>query len=403
MVLELMDSSVDEAKQKYLDVMNSKEAKPEDFTDASMNYFEAVSSKIEKQVMQEYKELGSIQDVQVLQSRGIHTLTSEETKFYNEVSKDGGFNNVDVWPTTVLERVFEDIINDHQILRLIRFMPSAGITEVIRSKRLGFAQFGDLNKDMTGQLDAEFGVTKYHQLALTAFFLIGNDTLTLGPVWIDRYVRLALTEAIRDIWAEKIINGNGLDEPIGLLKDMDGASAPITGLPDKASSGTLTFADSKTMINEIGGIFDLMSTYTRKISPDDPGTKEQRYIKNRLYLIINPADYYKIITRATIQNDAGLYVTNLPFIREERIIESEFVPENKLIAFVEDNYDATMSMPEQINQYKETFAMRRATLFTTEMLGNGQPRNNDSAKVFDLKLSSGGDETDSVPAKAKTK
>lgn len=399
MVLELKEKTIENAKKDFLEVVNSPEATPEDITNSMAGYMTSISDKIEKQVQEEYQELQNVKDAQVLQSRGIHTLTNEEINFYNEATKKGGFDNTDVWPTTVLDRVFEDIINDHQILRLIRFMPSAGITQVIRSRRLGFAIFGPLNKDLDGQLDAEFGVTEYGQLALTAFFLIGNDTLTLGPVWIDRYVRLSLTEAIRDIWAEKIINGTGLNEPIGLLKDMDGSLSPTTGLPDKATSGTLTFADSKTMIDEIGGILKTMSTYTRKISPEDPGTEEQRYIKGRVYLIINPVNYFDIVARATVQNAAGVYVTNLPFIQEDHIIESEFVPEDKVIAFVEDNYDATMSMPEQINRFKETFAMRRATLFSIEMLGNGQPRNNDSAKVWDLKLTKATPEEASLKTK----
>ena len=57
-----------------------------------------------------------------------------------------------------------------------------------------------------------------------------------------------------------------------------------------------------------------------------------------------------------------------------------------MIAFVDGEYDATQSRPEKISVYKETFAMKRATLYAIDMLGNGQPTNNDAAQVYDIAI-----------------
>lgn len=46
-------------------------------------------------------------DNRVLEARGIPTLTVEETKFYNEAVKSGGFDSDVVWPETILERVLK--------------------------------------------------------------------------------------------------------------------------------------------------------------------------------------------------------------------------------------------------------------------------------------------------------
>lgn len=262
-------------------------------------------------------------------------------------------------------------------------MPSTAKTKIIRSRRKGKAVFGPLHKDIEGQLDAEFDAVEFTQLALTAFFFISNDTLELGPRWVDRFVRLCLTEAIAEAWEEALVTGDGDEKPIGLLRNPD-----ATGFPEKTSSGTLTFKDAPTMVTELAGVMKSLSEYTHKIGKNDTGVKKQRKVANKIYLIVNPKNYYDIVARVTTQNANGVFVTNLPFVAQERIIESVHVPENKLIAFVEGEYDATNSRAEKLYVYKETFAMRRATLYAVDMVGNGRPTNNDAAKVYDIAIPS---------------
>lgn len=379
------NNNIEDARLNFKNVSANEGATPEDVNDALEAYVTAVADKAGKQVAAEYEELKNVTDQAILQSRGIHVLTAHETKFYNEVVKAGGFDTDLVWPETILERVFEDLQEDHPILKIINFSPTVGRVKVIRARRKGVAVFGPLHKDLEGQLDAEFGAEEFTQLALTAFFLISNDTLDLGPRWINRFVQLSLREAVRDIWAEKIITGTGDDEPIGLLKDLDGA---VTGgkYPDKASAGTLTFADAPTMVKEFAGLMKKLSKYTHKIGKGDDGVEKFRKVNGKVYLIVNPVNYYDIEARVTTQNANGVFVSNLPFISQDRIIESLDVPENKLIAFVEGQYDATQSRAEKVYEYKQTFAIKRATLYAIDMLANGYPTNNDAAQVYDIEI-----------------
>ncbi|HCO70995.1 MAG TPA: phage major capsid protein [Enterococcus sp.] len=385
-MLKITDNTAD--AKKVFNAMSAKEdATPEEINASLEAYVTAIAEDAGKQVRAEYEELKNVTDNQILQARGIPVLTAEETKFYNEVSKEGGFDSDLTWPETIFERIFEDIQKEHPILKLVNFTPTVGLTKTIRSRRKGVAVFGPLHKDIEGQLDAEFGVSETTQLALTAFFLISKDTLTLGARWINRYVRLCLGEAVKDVWAEKIITGRGKNEPVGLLKNTEGALDPTTGLPDKDAAGTLTFKDSDTIITEMGDLMGKMSRHVKKIGDDDDNDEEvSRKIKGKVNLIINPVNYWKIMTRITTQNANGAFVTNLPFIPEDRIIESEDVPDNKLIAFVSGEYDATQSQPQKIYEYHETFAMKRAVLYAIDMLGNGEPADNYSAQVYDLDL-----------------
>lgn len=384
MTLKITNKTKD-ASVEFSNILNKEDATSNQINAALEAYVTAVAEDAGAQVRAEYEELKNVTDNQILQARGIPVLTATETKFYNEVAKKGGFDENMVWPETILERVFEGLQKDHPLLRLVNFTPTIGRVKVIKSRRKGVAVFGPLHKDIEGQLDAEFGATEFIQIALTAFFLLSNDTLELGPRWINRFILLCLHEATKDIWAEKIVIGTGNDEPIGMMKNLDGA-VQNGKYPDKPSIGKLTFKNPTVMITEIANVMKTLSKYTRKISKDDTGTEEYRAVDGKVYFIVNPSDYYDIVPRATVQTDSGTFVTNLPFISKDNIIQSIHVPKKKLIAFVEGEYDATQSQAEKVHTYKETFAMKRATLYAIDMLANGQPANNDAAQIYDIEI-----------------
>lgn len=384
MTLKITNKTED-AKKAFNAVSNQKEATSEQVNAALEAYVTAIAEDAGKQVRAEYDELKNVTDNRVLEARGIPTLTAEETKFYNEAVKSGGFNSDIVWPETILERVFENLQKDHPILSIINFTPTVGRVKVIRARRTGVAVFGPLHKDLEGQLDSKFGASEFVQLALTAFFLVSNDTLDLGPRWIDRFINLSLTEAVRDIWAEKIIAGTGNDEPIGLLKDLDGAVTAGV-YPDKATAGTLTFGKDK-IVTEVASVMKKLSKFTYKVDKTDVGEVKYRSVAGKVFLIVNPVNYWDIVSRITFANLNNIYGSAMPFIDVKNIIESVDVPENKLIAFVEGEYDATQSRAEKVSVYKETFAMKRATLYAVDMLGNGYPTNNEAAQVYKLDFS----------------
>ena len=381
----IITNKTEDAKKAFNAVSNQTDASPEQVNAALEAYVTAIAEDAGKQVRAEYEELKNVTDNRVLEARGIPTLTAEETKFYNEAVKTGGFDSEVVWPETILERVFENLQKDHPILSIINFTPTVGRVKVIRARRTGVAVFGPLHKDLEGQLDSKFGASEFVQLALTAFFLVSNDTLDLGPRWIDRFINLSLTEAVRDIWAEKIIAGTGNDEPIGLLKDLDGAVTAGV-YPDKATAGTLTFGKDK-IVTEVASVMKKLSKFTYKVDKTDVGEVKYRSVAGKVFLIVNPVNYWDIVSRITFANLNNIYGSAMPFIDVKNIIESVDVPENKLIAFVEGEYDATQSRAEKVSVYKETFAMKRATLYAVDMLGNGYPTNNEAAQVYALDFS----------------
>lgn len=148
----------------------------------------------------------------------------------------------------------------------------------------------------------------------------------------------------------------------------------------------MTFAKDK-IVSELGEVMKVLSKYTYKIDADDEGETKYRSVAGNVYLIVNPVNYWDIIVRVTLANLNNVYGTTMPFISLDHIIESVDVPEGKLISYVGKEYDATQSRAERVYVYKETFAMKRATLYAVDMLGNGYPTNNDAAQVYDLDFS----------------
>src|SRR5699024_5364074 len=121
------------------------------------------------------------------------------------------------------------------------------------------------------------------QLKLTAFAVIPKDMLELGPEWVERYVRTLLVESYSVGLEYGFVNGRGAsqNEPIGLIKDVDGETGAVT---DKESEGTLTFAPSQFGEVVAGELHDVI----KALSTDADG--KARKVLNRVVMVVNPVD-----------------------------------------------------------------------------------------------------------------
>src|SRR5699024_3705953 len=229
--------------------------------------------------------------------------------------------------------------------------------------------------DITGQVNAAFRDEKITQLKLTAFGAIPNDMLELGPVWVDRYMVTLLIESLAAGLEYGLVNGRGPNqsEPIGLLKDVDADTGAVT---DKDSSGTLTFAPSDKGEIVVGELYEVL----KELSTDEEG--EHRKVLNKVAMVVNPIDLLAVNARHTIQNDAGVFVTNLPYNID--VIESEEIPVGKAVFFVKGEYVAAIAGGYRLKKFDQTLAIEDATLYTIKRFANGRPKDNKAAVVYDL-------------------
>lgn len=373
----------EEKKRLYADsVLNneSKETQSKAFDDMMSTMVDEIRDDILSNV-----NTNNMDNV-ILSNRGQQVLTSEELKFFNTVIEQGGFKEHDTLPKTTQERVFDDLVKEHPLLAKLGLQNYGAITEFIYGNPEGAAVWGELFGGIQGSLNANFRKEKIGQYKLTAFFAVSNDMLSLGPVWVEKYVRTFLVEALKVALEKAFILGDGKSQPIGLNRDL--LAAVTQGqYAEKTSAGTLTFKDTKTIIAEIAGVHKNLAKYKRlkKDGVTEEDEFQARNIAGKVVMLINPFQYYDIMARATVQNAAGTFITALPF--NPTIIESIFVPTGKVIFFVEGEYLAITAGSFGINQFKETLAMEDATLYITKMYANGKPKDNYAAQVYDLNIS----------------
>jgi hypothetical protein len=356
----------------------TQEGNPEEQSAALNSMLEALAQDVQGDIMNQVNT--QMADSAIMQARGANVLTSEETKFFNAVIEEGGFKDTETLPKTTQERIFDDLVQDHPFLQQIGLQNLGAVTEFIYGDPEGAAVWGPLFGDIQGQLNATFRKEKIDQLKLTAFIPLANDMLKLGPVWVERYVRTMIKEAMATGLERGFIAGTGKNEPIGLLKDLKGSV--VDGVyPDKAPAATLTFEPGRTTINELRDVVKLLA---KKLNADGTDADRPKKVAGKVVMVTNPFDTFDIQANATVQNANGAYVTNLPF--NPTMTESVFVPQGKVVFFVKGEYIAAMGGTEPIKKYDQTLAMEDATLYIAKQFATGKPKDNYAAQVYDLNL-----------------
>lgn len=363
-------------KEAYTKLLKDENATEEQLQNAVDEMFTALQGDLTEKITAEARN--SSLDTQVLVSRGSHVLTSEETAFYNKVVEDGGFNDESILPETVQERVFEGLTKERPLLQAIGLQDLGAVTKFIYSDPTLAYAWKEIFGDITGQVNAAFRDEKITQLKLTAFGAIPNDMLELGPVWVDRYMVTLLIESLAAGLEYGLVNGRGpaQDEPVGLLKDVDPDTGAVT---DKDSSGTLTFAPSERGEIIVGELYGVLANLSKDAND------EYRKVLNKVVMVVNPIDLLAVNARHTIQNDAGVFVTNLPY--NIKVVESEEIPVGKAVFFVQGEYIAAIAGGYKLKKFDQTLAIEDATLYTIKRFANGRPKDNKAAVVYDLDIS----------------
>lgn len=304
-------------------------------------------------------------------------LPEKETKFFNALAA-GDFSHSEkqeiVFPETVVDKIFEDMVNEHPFLQLIKLQNTGLRLKFLKSDTKGTAVWGDINGEIRGQLTGTFTDENATQSKLTAFVAVPNDVLEYGAPWIKTFVVTQIQEAFAAALESAFLVGDGKSKPIGLNRQVQ-ENVSVTGgvYPEKASSGTLTFKDAETSKTELIGV-------VKALSVKENG---KPYVaKGKVVLAVQPGASLDIEAAATMQNVNGQWVYALPF--GIQTVESEYVPEGKVIAFVPDRYDAYTAGDVVIKEFDQTLAMEDGYLYTAKRFAYGKAQDDNAAKVYDL-------------------
>ena len=275
-------------------------------------------------VMNEAKGLISSMNGTILAARGAHALTSEETQYYTTLieamkssnPKAAVANIEQAFPETTIDLVMADMVQAHPLLDAVDFVNTTALTKwVVNKKGAQTAVWGKLGSAIVKELEGSVDVLTLGLAKLSAFFQVEKDMLDLGPMWVDRYIRAILTDALAVGFEAGIIAGNGKDMPIGMVMDIDGGTDGDGKYSKKTAIPVVDFSPAS--------YGDLISRLA--VVPVDEGEDPKYRAVDGLIMVVNPLDYYKVVMPATtIQTPEGRYVNDvLPY--PTKIIQSPSV------------------------------------------------------------------------------
>lgn len=306
-------------------------------------------------------------------------MNEDEMKFFNSLAA-GDLSHSEkeevVFPETTVDQIFKDMVKEHPFLQLLQLQNTGLRLKFLKSDPKGAAKWGKVNGEIQGQLTATFSDEDATQSKLTAFVAVPNDVLEYGAPWIKTFVVTQIQEAFAAALEEAFLTGDGKDKPIGLNRDVSETVSVTAGqYPEKKSAGTLTFKDAKTAITELKNV-------VKALSKKENG--KTFVARGKVVLALQPGASLDVEAAATMQNINGQWVYALPF--GIQTVESEYVPEGKVIAFVPERYDAFVSGGVEIKEFDQTLALEDGHLYTAKRFAYGKAEDDNVAKVYDLKL-----------------
>ncbi|MFT9005005.1 MAG: phage major capsid protein [Liquorilactobacillus hordei] len=322
------------------------------------------------------------------------SITQDEVKFFNELASGDLSHSTKeevTLPETVITKIFEDIATEHPFLDLIGLQNTGLRLKFLKSDAEGAAVWGKVFGSIQGQLTATFDDEDATQSKLTAFVAIPNDVAEYGVTWIKTFVMTQIQEAFAVAAESAFIAGDGNNKPIGLNRQVQ-KDVVVTGgvYPEKASSGSITLADVATAKKELGAV-------VKALSKKENG--KPFAARGKVVLVVEPGASIDLEVAMTMQNVNGQWVLAFPFGLQ--VVESEYAPTGKVIAFVPQRYDAYCAGPVAIKTFDQTLALQDGLLYTAKRFFYGKAEDDNVAKVYDLAIttSTGTTSTDSGSGK----
>lgn len=319
-------------KQENVELMQKlAEALKNDDENAMAGVFTEFASGVEKRILEEYEDLRMSQDKNILASRGIRQMTSEETQFYqawidamkSPNPKQALIDIGKAMPETIIDTVIEDMQASHPLLSHIDFINCQGaIKMIVNADNVDLATWDALTSAISTELSGKIETMDMTLAKLSAFIPVSKDMINLGPIWLDNYVRIILSEASAGGLEKGILKGTGNKQPIGMCKDLSG-SVTNGVYPDKAKVALKSL--------DAGEYCGIIAPLAKKAEGGYRAIPE-------VLLIVNPVDYISRITPAsTVRAADGTYKNNI-FPYPTTPIQSVVLEEGEAILGISKKY-----------------------------------------------------------------
>lgn len=350
--------------------------------------WESLHNSIAEQVKADFADLQESHDSAVLAKRGYRQLTSKENKWYQKVitalkSTDpkqaftgiiGSDKEEDLMPTTIIEDVYKNLQEDHELLKAINFNAVGYTTKwILNDHATQTAVWGDITEEIKKEITSAFEVIDVDQFKLSAFAVIELGMLDLGPAFLDGYIRQCLYEALAAGLELAIVSGTGAKQPTGLIRDIHkGVSFSTTeGYPLKEQIAVTDFTPAS------------YGALVARLAKTEKGKKRKF---TEVCLICNQNDYLtKVMPATTVLNTNGVYVNDL-FPVPTKVFISNALEDGQAVLFLKDEYfmgigGSKNGVIEYSDEYKFIEDQR---VFKIKQYGTGRAFDNTSALFLDI-------------------
>ena len=358
-----------------------RENDTEGFYRAFDQIIECINQDIQQRYDAQVNDLKQEMDSRALAQRGVRQLTNKERDYYQKVaecmrSKDPkqALANADlVMPKTIMNAVFDELQTRHELLSLIEFIPTTGLTEMIMNTN-GYqeAVWGKLCDDIVKELVSGFETIDMTLLKLSAFIPVCKAMLELGPEWLDDYVRQVLYEALANGLEAGVVAGDGNEKPIGMNRQV-GKGVTVTGgvYPEKAK---ISVTDLQP--GTIGNLLSLIAV--------DPNGKP-RTLRD-VVMIVNPQDYFqKVMPATTLMAPDGTYRNDvMPY--PMRIVQSMALDRGEAILGIAYKYFAGVGMGKEGRiEYDDSYHfLEDERMYLIKLYASGFPMDNNAFLFLDI-------------------
>lgn len=343
---------------------------------------------IVEQVKADFTDIQESNDAAVLAQRGYRQLTSKETKWYQKVinalkSTDpkqaftaiiGSDAEEDLMPTTIIEDVYKNLQEDHELLKAINFNAVGYTTKwILNDHATQTAVWGDITEEIKKEITSAFEVIDIDQFKLSAFAIIEKGMLDLGPAFLDGYIRKCLYEALAAGLELAIVAGTGAKQPTGLIRDIHkGVSFSTTeGYPLKSQVAVKSFTPA-----EYGALVAQLATTEKG--------KKRKFTE--VCLICNQNDYLtKVMPATTVLNVNGVYVNDL-FPVPTKVFVSNALEDGQAVLFLKDEYFMGIGgSKDGVIEYSDEYKfIEDQRVFKIKQYGTGRAIDNTSALFLDI-------------------
>lgn len=367
-------------KQENAALMASlSQALKDDDQDAMAEAFTKFAEGVQERIMEEYGDLQQSRDTAILASRGIRQLTSEEKNFYqawidgakSENPKQALIDIQRAMPETIMDSVIQDMQEAHPLLSAIDFINCQGaIKMIVNADNIDLATWDALTSAIATELAGKIDVMNMTLAKLSAFIPVSKDMLDLGPVWLDNYVRIILSEASAGGLEKGILKGTGKNQPIGMCKDLDGAVVQEV------------YADKKKVkLTSLDPV-----EYCEVIAPLAKKPIEGYRTVPEVMLVVNPVDYIrKVLPSSTVRATDGTYKNNI-FPYPTKVVQSAVLDEGEGILGLAKKYFMGIGAGKsgRIEYSDEYQFLEDNRVYITKMFGMGRPKDNNAFQYLDL-------------------